>query len=115
MSNSLKWIVCLANLWRNPRTFASFALGLLTLVAQSVSAQPLTLYKTYSVTGDYVIGGVGLEGLGSGTGCGADGTVACASGNIRIPDTTSYPGVPPAVNPYGPKAATFVPDGADIV
>src|SRR5215475_6126971 len=56
---------------------------------------PLSFYKNYFVTGDYVVGGVGLRGLGDATGF--------ATGTITIPDTANY------VN------AKAVPAGADIV
>lgn len=66
--------------------------------AQSAAAQPcstpLCLSNNYFVTGDYVVGGVGLRGLG-----GANGL---ATGTINIPDK---------VQPN----ATSVPAGADIV
>jgi len=67
-----------------------FALAL----AQPVSAQnQLTLSNNYFVTGDYVVGGVGLRGLG---------VNGFATGKISIPDQNSVP-------------ATGVPPGADIV
>src|SRR5215475_14705744 len=56
---------------------------------------PLTFYKNYFVTGDYVIGGVGLRGLGDPTGF--------ATGTVNIPDTGNY------------ANAKTVPAGADIV
>jgi hypothetical protein len=55
---------------------------------------PLAIANNYFVTGDYVVGGVGLRGLGDSTGL--------ASGKITIPD------------PIQPNA-TAVPAGADIV
>ena len=77
---------------------ATAALGLLLVFgfAQPGLAQtnPLTLFKNYFVTGDYVVGGVGLRGLGDATGF--------ATGTISIPDPNSVP-------------ATGVPPGADIV
>lgn len=67
-------------------------------MAQNAAAQacptPLCLSNNYFVTGDYVVGGVGLRGLG-----GANGL---ATGTINIPDK---------VQPN----ATSVPAGADIV
>jgi hypothetical protein len=56
---------------------------------------PLNFYKNYFVTGDYVVGGVGLRGLGDSTGF--------ATGTIKIPDTQNY------------ANAGAVPAGADIV
>src|SRR5271169_4432272 len=54
---------------------------------------PLNLFKNYFVTGDYVVGGVGLRGLGVG---------GWATGTISIPDTiqaratgVASPSVPP--------------------
>jgi hypothetical protein len=86
--------------------FRASAFALLTVIffsapqpaeAQSASAQastPLQLFKNYIVTGDYVVGGVGLRGLGQ-----PDGF---APGTITIPDPNSVP-------------STGVPDGAEIV
>lgn len=89
------------------RSIAAFAmlaaLPLVFLFAQPAAAQngtaqscttPLCLSNNYFVTGDYVVGGVGLRGLG-----GANGL---ATGTINIPDK---------VQPN----ATSVPAGADIV
>ncbi len=77
---------------------ATMALGLLLVLgfAQAGLAQnPLSFSKNYFLSGgDYVVGGVGLRGLGDATGF--------ATGRISIPDT---------VQPN----ATGVPDGADIV
>src|SRR5260370_10355341 len=79
---------------------ATIALGLLLILglAQSGLAQtsnPLNFSKNYILSGgDYVVGGVGLRGLGDATGF--------ATGTISIPDLNS---VPP----------TGVPTGADIV
>jgi len=53
----------------------------------------LKLFKNYFVTGDYVVGGVGLRGLG---------VNGVATGTINIPDTTQ-------------PNSSRVPDGADIV
>ncbi|HET8965839.1 MAG TPA: hypothetical protein VFN20_06480 [Candidatus Acidoferrum sp.] len=69
----------------------------LSLMAHTGSAQSsngLTLANNYFVTGDYVVGGVGLRGLGDATGF--------AKGKISIPD------------PAQPNAAA-VPAGADVV
>lgn len=65
------------------------------LCGQPASAQtdPLGLANNYFVTGDYVVGGVGLRGLG---------VNGYATGTINIPD------------PVQPNA-TAVPEGADIV
>jgi hypothetical protein len=65
-----------------------------TGLAQNATNQ-LTLSNNYFVTGDYVVGGVGLRGLG-------DPTTDLATGTIRIPDANSVP-------------ATGVPPGADVV
>src|SRR5258708_4285222 len=59
---------------------------------------PLALSNNYMVTGDYVVGGVGLSGLGDGSGF--------ATGTINIPDPGAY-----ASN----MALQKVPAGADIV
>src|SRR5262245_34777055 len=57
------------------------------------NAQPLDLYNNYFVTGDYVVGAVGLRGLGDASGF--------ATRSIKIPDTVqaqatgvASPGVP---------------------
>src|SRR5438445_3686512 len=78
---------------------ATAALGLLLVFgfAQAALAQTtnlLTPSNNYFVTGDYVVGGVGLRGLGDGTGF--------AKGTITIPD------------PIQPNA-TAVPAGAAVV
>src|SRR5437879_11178315 len=79
-------------------------LGLFALFTPAGLAQQgaLSFYKNYFVTGDYVVGGVGLRGIGDITGF--------ASGIIKIPDT-QYPSakVPGAV------ASGAVPAEADIV
>jgi hypothetical protein len=70
---------------------------LLFALAQPASAQTtdqLTLSNNFFVTGDYVVGGVGLRGLGDSSGF--------AKGTITIPD------------PVQPNA-TAVPPGANIV
>src|SRR5260370_6137029 len=79
------------------------ALGLLVMfgLAQITFAQtpiPLGLSNNYMVTGDYVVGGVGLRGLGDGSGY--------ATGTITIPDPAAY-----ATN----VPLQRVPAGADIV
>ena len=79
------------------------ALGLLLLVgfAPIVFAQtpiPLGLSNNFMVTGDYVVGGVGLRGLGDGSGY--------ATGAINIPDPAAYASNAPLQQ---------VPPGADIV
>jgi hypothetical protein len=63
--------------------------------AQTGLAQtPLNFFNNYFVTGDYVVGGVGLRGLG---------VQGYATGNINIPDASYQPN------------ASGVPAGADIV
>jgi hypothetical protein len=79
--------------------YVTAALGLLLVFgfAQTASAQSsnqLTLSNNYFVTGDYVVGGVGLRGLGDATGF--------ANGNITVPD------------PAQPNS-TPVPAGAEVV
>src|SRR5579862_4661583 len=79
---------------------ATIALGfvLVFAFAQTGSAQnatpPLNFGENYFVSGDYVVAGVGLRGLGGKTGL--------ATGKLTMPDTTSVP-------------STGVPAGADIV
>lgn len=68
--------------------------GLLASAASAQSPPPLSLFRNYFVTGDYVVGGVGLQGLG---------VNGFASGTITIPDTANQPN------------AKQVPAGADIV
>jgi hypothetical protein len=63
-----------------------------TGLAQNATNQ-LTLSNNYFVTGDYVVGGVGLRGLGIN---------GLATGTITIPDANSIP-------------ATGLPPGADVV
>ncbi len=79
---------------------AALSLAILALFAQAAFAQTpcpgvdcLSFFKNYSVTGDYVVGGVGLRGLGDATGF--------ATGTITIPDPNTL--------------TMFVPDGADVV
>ena len=80
------------------RTAVVVAILVLSLFTQSSLAQtgtpPLNFFNNYFVTGDYVVGGVGLRGLGDASGF--------ATGTISIPDANSIP-------------ATGVPAGADIV
>jgi hypothetical protein len=74
-----------------------FALTFALALAEPASAQTtdqLTLSNNFFVTGDYVVGGVGLRGLGDVSGF--------AKGTITIPD------------PAQPNS-TSVPPGADIV
>jgi len=61
------------------------------------STTPLSLSNNYLVTGDYVVGGVGLRGLGVG---------GFAKGTITIPDPKAY------ATSVAPQQ---VPAGADIV
>lgn len=89
--------------------FLNLAICLL-MFAQPTSAQTTTpctatslcLDNTYLVTGDYVLGGVGLQGLGDATGF--------ATGTISIPDCTQ-------ATALGVACSTLpvVPNGADIV
>src|SRR5262249_4198852 len=89
------------NLSAGPLVQATVALGLLLLFGFSGTGlaqtpdPPLNFFKNYIVTGDSVIGGVGLRGLGDASGF--------ATGAINIPDTANYPN------------AKAVPAGADIV
>jgi len=62
---------------------------------------PLQLFKDYFVTGDYVVGGVGLRGLGDSSGY--------ATKTINIPDSGNGP------NGVSQPNATAVPAGADVV
>ncbi|HEY1402478.1 MAG TPA: hypothetical protein VF953_12870, partial [Terriglobales bacterium] len=84
---------------------ATIALGLLLILglAQSGLAQtsnPLNFSKNYILSGgDYVVGGVGLRGLGDATGF--------ATGRISIPDTVQAAATG--------KTSPGVPDGANIV
>ncbi len=83
------------------RIMTSLALLLVSGFTQNSFAQtpiPLGLSNNYMVTGDYVVGGVGLRGLGDGSGF--------ATGTITIPDPAAY-----ATN----VPAQQVPAGADVV
>lgn len=78
---------------------ATVALGLLLFIVLAQpglpqTTPPLKFGENFFVTGDYVVGGVGLRGLGDSTGF--------ATGTINIPDANSVP-------------ATGVPAGADVV
>ena len=79
---------------RTPVFLVVLALSLLVQTGFAQDTPPLKFGNNYFVTGDYVVGGVGLKGLGDASGY--------AKRNINIPDTT-----------YGPSAG--VPDGADVV
>ncbi|HXU21817.1 MAG TPA: hypothetical protein VN788_14640 [Verrucomicrobiae bacterium] len=72
------------------------AFVLVLVFAQTVSAQTnqLNFGENYFVSGDYVVAGVGLRGLG--------GKNGLATSTLTMPDTTSVP-------------STGVPAGADIV
>jgi hypothetical protein len=67
--------------------------GFLLPTPQAWAQQPLTFENNYFVTGDYVVAGVGLRGLG---------VNGFATGTITLPDSKSVP-------------STGVPEGADIV
>ena len=79
------------------RTFAAVALFIALIWAPAGFAQTtnnqLNLFTNFFVTGDYVVGGVGLRGLG---------VNGYAAGTISIPDANSVP-------------STGVPAGANIV
>ena len=85
---------------RPMRAAAAFAAGMLLAMGfapaglAQTSATPPTLFNNYFVTGDYVVGGVGLRGLGDATGY--------ARGILPFPDQ-KY------------ANSTSVPAGADIV
>jgi hypothetical protein len=91
--------------WDRRMLRATGALGLLLMfgfsqtgLAQNVTtactSTSLCLDDSYFVTGDYVVGGVGLRALGDSTGF--------ATGNIAIPDPNAYAeGVPPQQVPAG--------------
>src|SRR5213594_3917404 len=90
--------------WCRRLLLATAALGLLLALGfvqkgRAQTAPSLSLTNNYFVTGDYVVGGVGLRGLGDATGF--------ATGTIKIPDTVqaAATGVP----------SPGVPPGADIV
>src|SRR6266581_876456 len=93
--------------WGRRLMLATAALGLLLVLgfaqpalAQTAPAQttsPLNLFNNYFITGDYVVGGVGLRGAGDSTGI--------AHGTISIPDSVQAqatglpsPGVPAGAN-----------------
>jgi hypothetical protein len=73
--------------------FILLALLMMLPVSSWAQTAPLLFENNYFVTGDYVVGGVGLRGLGTG---------GYATGTINIPDST-----------YGPSSS--VPTGADII
>lgn len=83
-------------------------LGVAVLIGLAASAlhaqaqQPLSIFANYFVTGDYVVGGVGLQGRGDSTGY--------ATGTISIPDT----GISNITGGPQPNAKQ-IPAGADIV
>ena len=79
---------------RLPVSSALLILSMFASAQVGMAQNQLVLADNYFVTGDYVVGGVGLRGLG-----GANGL---ASGQIKIPDVNSVP-------------STGVPEGADIV
>ena len=54
----------LARLFRKLAVLLSLALAFVLLFAQLGQAQSLNFYKNYFVTGDYAVGGVGMEALG---------------------------------------------------
>lgn len=72
----------------------AFLIGLFAPAWRAHAQEPLSVFRNYFVTGDYVVGGVGLQGLGDSTGI--------ATGTINIPDQ---------VQPN----AKQIPAGADIV
>src|SRR5689334_5926521 len=76
------------------------------------SPNPLCLDNNYFVTGDYVVGGVGLRGLGT-----IDPVTgkSLAKRTISIPDCVQAHAIDPNVNPIGPCGPAPVPNGADIV
>ena len=76
------------------------------------SPNPLCLDNNYFVTGDYVVGGVGLRGLGT-----IDPVTgkSLAKRTISIPDCVQAHAIDPNVNPNGPCGPGPVPNGADIV
>jgi hypothetical protein len=71
-------------------------------VAVCPSPNPLCLDNNYFVTGDYVVGGVGLRGMG---------VNGFATGMISIPDCVQFQ----AMHPSAPCTAAPVPAGAEIV
>jgi len=91
------------------RAAAEFAAGILLALGfaaagmAQTSSTPLTFSNNYFVTGDYVVGGVGLRGLG---------VNGYATGTITIPDGTYGNSIYKGMN-Y--SAGASVPAGADIV
>lgn len=84
--------------WRLRLTTTAVAFGLMSVLAfaQTALAQtnPLNFGNNFFVTGDYVVAGVGLRGMGNATGF--------ATGYIKMPDDNTVP-------------AGGVPDGAQVV
>src|SRR6516162_5481719 len=89
---------------------ATIVLCLVFGIAEAASAQnaavcpspnPLCLDNNYFVTGDYVVGGVGLRGMG---------VNGFATGMINIPDCVQFQ----AMHPSAPCTAAPVPAGAEI-
>jgi hypothetical protein len=74
--------------------FLALVVSLFSAPLFAQTTPPLNFLNNYFVTGDYVVGGVGLRGLG---------VNGYATGTITIPDTANQPN------------ATSVPPGADIV
>jgi hypothetical protein len=99
----------LRSLW--PKSANIFGLALLALFVQAAQAQgPLNYFKNYFVTGDYVVGGVGLSGkVASGPVTGA----VQVTGNITLNSVpcTSGPGLFASVVPCTNRGA--VP--ADVI
>ncbi|HEV2465304.1 MAG TPA: hypothetical protein VGT04_15975 [Acidobacteriaceae bacterium] len=78
-------------------------MGLTAPALHAQAQEPLSIFANYFVTGDYVVGGVGLQGLGDSTGY--------ATGYIHIPDST----VSPVTGGVQPNEQHPIPAGADIV
>jgi hypothetical protein len=74
-------------------------LGLAQIASAQTGTDPLQLYKNYFVTGDYVVGGVGLRGTG---------VNGWATGTINIPDSNAYAAGTLATDEQ-------VPTGADVL
>src|SRR5690242_12935444 len=68
-------------------------------IPECPNPNPLCLHNNYFVTGDYVVGGVGLRGFGDGSGF--------ATGTINIPDNVQAQATGVANTP--------IPNGAFIV